>query len=718
MMSDNNELWNGLLKSDSLDLSSDVPDLEDLPDDVDTLKDMTRKWCHAILKRNVALHNAKERLDSLSTSHDDLLRRSAQWKDELESTKFNAVAELEQQLNLQKAENEGLQDRLKDLRFRAEESRRAIMRLQGERKSVSGPGDRRSVTAASLVGWNPSVLSGSSEADNHCSISESSDDKRAKRSTILFGSAAGANASGGRVSKHMRTSSNGSRPAASPRYGSTAGGEAFSDPELTPRNRSSGGLRGLRLSSSEQDECIASESLSSLWKSTTAGGLAPPAFGSSRPLSTYSQSPMPSAISGHSGLGSSMMEERFFATHLGVYPGTDDEPVTARPPSSQLSNGFGAMQLVLQKEDELARMQTEMKVMRARLDEAIEARSASDACLKALKEFIGEGGPEGGEEARAELRGVKLPPLPTDCDVGEDEEDELNATLKSGSGETWTTRWASLVRKSPLAAAPQTPSSGAAAVMPKVEKKAASSGKAGGNVTGSEVLSTSPSVSSTLSGPSYSVASTDPSAMAASQGSSPGLAVGGGLASFSSFFARTQSSGCTPTAPSPAKERLGATQSVAATAASLPERVTESSVVAGPALNRLGMWFKKSPAASEAGRTLPPTGQGGLPVSAIASPPFASLEHSTLQKVSLDSTQSAGFFGTGTDAVGGLGQLSVEKGSGVGEGVAEVGAPVPPPHKGIQPSARAAHVSQRTASVGEEGGLLEEGGPFVAPTFD
>ncbi|CAO1626010.1 unnamed protein product [Parajaminaea phylloscopi] len=729
-------LWNGLLTEGVLDLTTDLPDITDLPDDPADLRERLESSHCALLRRNVALQNVKERLDSLVSSHDDLLTRSAQWKDALETTADARVAELEQQLNISKADNESLQDRIKDLRFRAEESRRAIMRLQGERKTTGGAGDRRSVTAASLSGWNPSMFAGAAESETGRSVSGSSDDKRAKRSTILFGAASASIAAGNRSSsRHTRTSSGSGGLPVSPHSSAIGIHEATAESELTPR--SGGGLRGLRLSSGDDEDASTSESVATLRRPGTAGGLAPPASGSSRPLSVYSQSPTPSSVSAHSGLGSPILEERAFAAPFGVSPGSEEEPLTARPTTPQLAaGGFGAMQLVRQKDDELAKMYADMKAMRIRLDEALEARVASDACLKALKEFIGEGGPEGGEEARAALRGVKLPPLPTDDDDDDGDEGGMDATLKGASAETWTTRWTSLMRKN------TTTGANSGTVPPSHPGLPRRGTATGSSVGGSELLSTSPSASSNLSGPSFSAASTDAmTAPTTTQASSPGLAIGGGLATFGSFFARTQGTNATPKAaapPPPAKsdgQHDGVDMSASANAS--PERGNERAAPAssssGPTLNRLSTWFKKGSANSEApaegpqgSQPSPSRNPSPLPLNAVASPPFASLEHSTLHKVDLNSLHSSGL--AGVDSYSGLGLLPVPAqdsgasptatdANGMGH-LSPSGPPPPPPHKDVQPSARAARVSQRAASVGEDGSLLEEGGPFVPPTFD
>lgn len=691
------EVLGAWLKAGHLDLNSDLPDFKSLPSEPDALQMVVSGCKEALLLRNQALQNAKSRFENLSSSHNELLQRSSAWKDELETIRDVTLKKAEQDLNLSRAENEGLQDRIKDLRFRAEESRRAIMRMQGERKTASGTADRRSVTASSLVGWNPAMVGGSDGDASRASsnAATTADERRGKRSTILFGSSS---AAGNRASRHVRTGS-GTRVPSSPGTSTTAIDESEGDTEQTPR--SGGSMRPIRLSSGDYDERQSNDglSISNGRRSVTAGGLAPPSS-TSRPLSVYSQSPTPSVTSAHSGLGSPILEERPLAPTLSASPGLDDEPLTAKPTTPHLSSsGFGAMQLVRQKYDELTKMNEELRAMRIKLDEAVEARSASDSCLKALKDFIGEGRPEAGEEARAALRGVKLPPLPTDDDLEDSTGESKGANGKPAAGDTWGARWASLVRKP--APAGSTIMAGATSPAPALPRK--TTGTSGS--TGSELLSTSPSASSNLSGKSYfqtteGVSPSDTSVQ-------PPSALGGGLATFSSFFARTQNAVTTASAskpsPPPKDDVLPQDTDIAASPG-------KSAPVPAPTLNRLSTWFKKAPIPSEA------ESQDEIRVAstaAVASPPFASLEHSTLQKVDLDGLPASGL--AGSDGDGGLGLTTTTTTS---TEAANGSAPPVPPRKEIPQSAKAAKITQRAASVGEDGGLLQQNGPFVAPSFD
>lgn len=81
-----------------------------------------------------------------------------------------------------------------------------------------------------------------------------------------------------------------------------------------------------------------------------------------------------------------------------------------------------------QTKEELLKLRTELQATQAQLIESEEARVASETCLKALREYMaGQGGGGEGEEgdmsaSTAELlKGIRLPPLPTDRDHDENE---------------------------------------------------------------------------------------------------------------------------------------------------------------------------------------------------------------------------------------------------------------------------------------------------------
>ncbi|KAK6907517.1 hypothetical protein I204_04005 [Kwoniella mangroviensis CBS 8886] len=112
----------------------------------------------------------------------------------------------------------------------------------------------------------------------------------------------------------------------------------------------------------------------------------------------------------------------------------DDQ--TSEPPSSVTSK---TTELPSKKEieaiEEATRLRSELLALQNKLDESEEARIASESCLKALREFMaqdpnagpsqsGSGLDEGGEMSvsTAELlKGIRLPPLPTDRDADEEQ---------------------------------------------------------------------------------------------------------------------------------------------------------------------------------------------------------------------------------------------------------------------------------------------------------
>lgn len=707
------------LGGESHDLESDLPDVDALPQEVSRLHDIIRANRTALEKRNAALAAAHDRLEKLSRSHDDLLERSSQWKDELEMLQANHAA-VQQQLSTSKADNEGLGEQIKDLRYRSEESRRAILRLQGERKTTGGgsgvAGDRRSVAAGSLAGWNPSLLQGDANASGSSS-EDAAAAKSSKRSTILFGAPSAA-----AQRRHARTGSS-SNVVASPTP-SEAGQETERTPQQTSASSIGGGLRGLRLGfdrrpsgEGEEKEGEAATAASSPSVPLTRRSLLLPPGGNStsRPPSTQSVSPTPSASG--SGLGSPLMGDGQFLplpSSPALSASGDSDIPTARPTQTFATAGAGmsAMQIVRLKDDELAKMQGELKALRAKLDEAIEGRRASDACLKALKEFIGEGGPEGEEAARAALRGVKLPPLPTD-----DDEETIDAgpgaRPNGAAADSW---WTSVMRK---ASAAQPTATGGKRVGSSTT--APSTGGAP-----SEVLSTSPSNLSTTSGRQSTMDESSPHPSSSSFASAAAPSTSGGLASFGSFFTRTASTSPQPPQPpskSPEQQRQELGRSVSG--GSGTSETSGSGVNASPRrpLNRLSTWFSK-PTPATPGETT----SSALPT--VASPPFASLEESTLHRVDLSATprkssaSALGGGGGGGDASSmnngmgsgmGLGLVGAGAGAAVGVSPSDEAGPPAPPHKEVPLSARAAKADARVADVGEDG---LDGGPLVAPTFD
>ena len=101
--------------------------------------------------------------------------------------------------------------------------------------------------------------------------------------------------------------------------------------------------------------------------------------------------------------------------------------------------------------EETTRLRNEVSTLQIQLEQAEEAREASENCLKALREFIAASPGGGGAETfdgqldltSAELVGIRLPPLPTDRDPDEPptppaKEDKKTATGGwGGLGKLW-----------------------------------------------------------------------------------------------------------------------------------------------------------------------------------------------------------------------------------------------------------------------------------------
>jgi hypothetical protein len=83
---------------------------------------------------------------------------------------------------------------------------------------------------------------------------------------------------------------------------------------------------------------------------------------------------------------------------------------------------------------EEARLRAELAAVRAQLAEAEESREASEACLKALREFMAAGGSEGGAAEEDLLKTIRLPPLPTDKDADESHLLPTDSAKKGGWG--------------------------------------------------------------------------------------------------------------------------------------------------------------------------------------------------------------------------------------------------------------------------------------------
>lgn len=397
------------------------------------------------------------------------------------------VADLDGQLRKSNDEKEELQSNVRDLRVRLEESRRALMRLQGPggtssagdrtsgppsagSTSAGGNPNRRSMLPGSLTSWNPkevtsgSASSSSDQTYSHHTAEEAAELKKSKRASLAFGPNASTVAR--RAQGHRRIAS-----------GSKIGqSEDEASPSMMPPpTNSSQGLRELQLGSgpSPLPTNTANKRSSFLGsilspsseigqedatEKASSGSLLMPSrltrktsTSSSRSGSTRDESdtgqPIPSNGSrSNLSTGPSTMASPILETEEGGDSYKNGEELwTARGPlATSLTTGvgshFGALQEQHQQQVEYQRlqrfvaeqtmrlqgrdarleeMQREMQVLRSDLEEAKEARLASESCLKALRDFVkDEGGRSSDTDGGAQvLKGVKLPPLPTDRDT-------------------------------------------------------------------------------------------------------------------------------------------------------------------------------------------------------------------------------------------------------------------------------------------------------------
>ncbi|PWN48578.1 hypothetical protein IE53DRAFT_370490 [Violaceomyces palustris] len=737
----------------------------DLPEDVTALKAIIGTMRIEISKRDQTISSLEAEMDQVKASHSNILYRSAEWKDELESLRIE-VPKLREDLKTEKRAREDEADRVKDLRLRAEESRRAIMRLQGEQQSSRAKAKedkRRSMGSSSFAGWNPASVAGSEDQ-------ETGDLNRSKRASLAFGPNAGsAAAAAGRAasSGHRRTASS-SRSVSGNTARSHSGSYAYesgSDSERAPASASGmpppGGLRGLRLSGAPSSGSIAtllaptthnnnedgasagdssrrSSFHSSAGKSPRSAFADLPSFGdlqdnsgpSGRLLVPGSRSSLPSASpalsqgASSTGMASPIIEDGEEVTFAGY---ADDGPPTATPFTTEStylpSTGFTAkLRSDLRAKDvEIEKLTREMSDMKVRVEEANEARLASEACLKALREFIsshdneadkqmasmGLGGPEESADTTVSklsvgaglLRGVKLPPLPTDTDADDEPGPGISGKPRDNSSASspskgWNIRLPQLMRKGTGPTSDEQSHPATATKAPSPE--------AGEKITNGSM------------GPPTTTAN--------------GSALGTGLPSFGSLWSRTGTSATTlpSTGQQPTLHHRESTCS----------QKSESSVGGAPPDTPAGLmspggtstipfkgfsWFKK-------GGTPGPGVPSNLDASSIEanlvgrddaatiekvmSPPFASLDFDQVAISRSDKVGAGGGLGLAqVNPTGRISPLGAAIGLDVELGGNKVGTDRPKMPAEIQPSYRAQKALEKTTQVGEDG-------DFVPAAFD
>lgn len=385
-----------------------------------TLPDSTVTALISSLRASLAssqslLSSQAQRLTHLS----DLEDQHRQLKD---SFAFLSAAKeaVEASLREEVKKREEAEERVEALRGQVEMARRGVMTLQKQEKERK----RMSMMGAPPggLGLNMGIGMGEEVLD----VKEEKEEKLNRRTSVL----------GGRT--HRRVSSQ-SEPdiqlahlVPPPSAGAASSGSALStSPSLTsgPSIARIGGLRELRL----------------------GAGTTPTATGPSPQL------PSPMAF---------------------------DDPYTpsgARtslsPPASGPGNTSPSRALNAARAD-AERLRTELAATTLRLAESEEARQASETVLKALREFIGGGSGGAGEGGTIdlndpmtmeELKGISLPPLPTDRDVDEppSANQDKDQSRKAGAGGWGFKLWAgSTTTTKPVPPTPGSPGASSQIVEP------------------------------------------------------------------------------------------------------------------------------------------------------------------------------------------------------------------------------------------------------------
>ncbi|GAC97293.1 hypothetical protein PHSY_004878 [Pseudozyma hubeiensis SY62] len=610
----------------------------DLPADATALKAIVGTMRLELTKKQQSILELKEEIDQVKASHSVVLQRSAEWQDELETLRLR-VPQLEEELRTEKQAREAESDRVKDLRIRAEESRRAIMRLQGEQSDA-----RAKAKIDNRRSWVPAATNPPPQRDEQ----EEAELKKSKRASLIFGpNALNLNtsrppSSTGHVPGHRRTAS-GSRSVS----GASKGEGEESEEPLSPTFAN--GLRGLRLSGTagtngtfgsllapvappgaDDNGGSAPNSRRSSWLSesgrsprlapadlpdstdvpfTSGSRLSVPAAGPAGHRSAMLSSPALSQGAASSvGVGSPIMEDNEEDESNPSIAATVSKALPNLP-SRDSSINFQAHDRELRaKEVQIERLTREMLEMRLTMDEAIEARKASEACLKALRDFIASHDAEADADGRhmaddadrivqgtsvgaGLLKGVKLPPLPTD-NIDDDEEAAHLSPQKTAAGGSaaggWGMKLPTLMRKATSASSN--------APTPSDEARAG--------------LSPEP-----VGGSAASPSSAD--------GSSATKSIGSSFAGFSNLLNRT-ATGTTPHS-----------EASQPTTSPLSENVVGSPTAedggSGSAFKGFG-WFKRT---SVLGTGLPASSTAApqaesLVEEKVLSPPFRSLDHDQL----------------------------------------------------------------------------------------
>lgn len=621
----------------------------DLPSDATALKAIVGTMRLELSKKDTAIVKLKEEMDQVKASHSVVLQRSAEWQDELETLRLR-VPQLEEQLRNEKQAREAESDRVKDLRIRAEESRRAIMRLQGEQSDA-----RAKAKVDNRRSWVPAATNPPPVRDEQ----EQAELRKSKRASLAFGPNALNNLATRPGSSqglgHRRTASGGR--SVSGASGASKGDAEGDEEPLSPTFAN--GLRGLRLSGTAgMNGTTTSSSL--LAPNAAAGGDDNGSAPNSRRSSFRSdagKSPrlglndlplpdgadvssslgarlsVPSAPSGPSGSRNTLLSSPALSQGATGSVGSpiieDNEEEESHNTNSASSKALPNLPTressipslqsydreLRAKEVEIERLTREMTEMRLGMEEALEARKASEACLKALRDFIAHHDEEADAEAqmgddadrivqRASfgaglLKGVKLPPLPTD-DMDEKEE-------------------AAHVKASSLSPQKQTVGMGGWGMkLPTLMRKATSSSAGGAGSNGPTPSDERSGMSPTSEGEGGLGNDSAPAP--------PAKSIASGFAGFSNLLAR--STATTPNDQNPPSSS-STTTTPTSEAVSSPQPTSDDA--SAGAFKPFG-WFKRTsvlgPATTTASSPSPATQE--TIEEKVLSPPFRSLDHDQL----------------------------------------------------------------------------------------
>lgn len=380
-------------------------------DEITSLRDRVSELDHQ-------LATAEQENARLQTQHANLSASFAQVQRELAeisaSTKFVAAAKdaVDTELAEEKQKREAAEELVEVLRGKVDDARKAFGTLQKQDKRASTV-----LAAGDVPGLDALGISSLDDAPVHSAR------KTSKRTSILFGNARrSSNASDHDPNSHQML--------LSPPH-ITSG----TTPTLPQAPVNAKGLRELRLSSTG---------------------------GAGAGLGTPGAPPSPSAAAGSATLDpipdGTTSTNRWSGLNFGARtsparppnrelredaPLDPDDDAARRPsPAHRISSSSAQAGVDLTRsppvaDDRADALVAEIATLRAQLEEAREARVASEECLKALREFIAgttTSHTAATTDGETGLAGIKLPPLPTDRDAEADEETQRTPQQEKKQG--------------------------------------------------------------------------------------------------------------------------------------------------------------------------------------------------------------------------------------------------------------------------------------------